>query len=113
MNNDVLTRFAQGSKRNGWYYSKTMKVYVRKSWRLHPQTNVRIYTFDIANITIAEPGVGTFTKWYVDVKVAAKANGFDAVVVESVQNKQFASGLRKWGLIELADFGAPTFYQLL
>lgn len=107
-----LHKFLKSGQRNAWLFCDDKDVYVRRSHRIHPETNQVLHCFDIANISVQAPGTGAFTRFFAELKRCLDRNEFDAIYIESVQNADFAVSLRKRGLYETPG-PDRNFFELL
>lgn len=110
MTREDFEEFMNTSRRNYWVYGPDMDIYVRKAAHYCPAVGKVLRTFDIGSIIVHRPHTGVFTRWYPQLRSWADHAGFQAVFIESVHNKEFASSLRRRGLYEHVNTG---FYDLL
>ena len=92
--------FLESNQRNAWLHCDDKDVYVRRGIHRHPDLGRILNCFDIANITVHEPGKGTFSRWFDDLKPIMRAAGFDAIYIESACPR-FADHLYRKGLYEV------------
>lgn len=85
-----LLDFLISPRRRAWLEYENMKVYVRKSGRLDPESQEIVPAFDVASIEVykAHRGKGVFTAWLSEVELAVDEIMLP-VFVENVLSKRF------------------------
>ena len=103
--------FIESNRRNAWLYYDDKEVYVRRGIHRHPGLACTLNCFDIANITVHEPGQGTFSRWFDALKPILQAVGFDAIYIENVCPR-FADHLYRKGLYEARTNYDVSFFHV-
>jgi hypothetical protein len=100
---EPLGSFLDSPARAEWLTFSDKEVFVRKARHYHPEQKAVVRCFDIANITVFDPGKGTFSRWLEELPETLRSRGYAFIYIESVLNRRLLKHLRSKGVYETPE----------